>query len=61
MGSHSKIKTKTQDVLTYICRLVLVMVVDSSAKYAKEITKNRTLRAHVQLIYVLNQLSKKAN
>ena len=39
--SHSKIKTKTQDVLTYICRFILVMVVDSTANYAKEITKEK--------------------
>ena len=34
-GFLLKIETKTQDVLTYICRFILVMVVDSSANYAK--------------------------
>ena len=41
MGPYSKIKTKTQDVLTYICRFILVMVVDSSAKYEKRDNKRK--------------------
>ena len=44
--------------LCHIYRFILVMVVDSSAKYAKEKTK-RTVRAHMHLIHILTKLSSK--
>ena len=59
MGSHLKIKTKIQDVLTYICRFILVMAVSSSVNYAKEITKEKNPKGHMQLIHVLTKLPSK--
>ena len=44
-----------------IFRFIPVMIFDSSAKFAKEITKERTLRAQMQLIHVLTKLQSKQN
>ena len=60
-ASHSKIKTKTKDVLTYSCRFILVMVVDSSAKYAKEITKERNPKGPYAVYTCFNQVIKQVH
>ena len=57
-----KLKTKTQDILTYICRFILVVIVDRSANYVKkDITKEKDPKGPYAINTCLNQVTKQAN
>ena len=43
-----------------VCRFILVMVVDSSAKYAKEITKEKDPKGPNAINTCFNQVTKQA-